>query len=721
MRDEWFVRGKIPMTKEEVRVVSLAKLEIAPDSVIYDIGAGTGSVTVEAICMAPQGQIYAFEQKKEGCELIRENLNRVEIPAERAVVVEGRAPECLSGYPVPDRAFIGGSGGNISEILDLLFEKNPSVRIVINVIALESLSQVTDYCVRRGLIPDVTCIQASRAKQLGAYHLMQGMNPVYVITLDGRERREEKREGIPRLLLTAPASGSGKTVITSGLLALFSKMGLSCVSFKCGPDYIDPMFHRYVLGIPGSNLDSFFLDEDGVRQLFEERSADHELALIEGVMGYYDGVAGTSFQASSYEIARITDTPAILVVDAKKSSRSVSALIKGFLEYQKDSRIVGVILNRTSPMMTERLRPLIEELGVKLIGAVPECPEAQLESRHLGLTLPNEQKKLRVHMGALADRLEQCLDIPKLLALAGIAEDQDLNDHEKKETNKKNEKNGYDYKENSCKNTNSEEEHTGASLEDLAPLSSTVSTRRIGVAQDEAFCFYYQENLEFLRQNGWEIVTFSPLHDQKIPENLDALLLGGGYPELYARELSENHSMLESIRIAGTDQTKKIKILAECGGFLYLHRTLEDPDGKKWKMVGLLDADAFRTKKLSRFGYITLKTNQTNLALLPDQMPDQMESKNLDETENGKNKEKTERGENDRVAIRGHEFHYWDSTDPGTALLAEKPLSSRKWACMHVSDRMIAGFPHLYYRSAPNWILNFLNGRACAKEGENLR
>lgn len=720
MRDEWFVRGKIPMTKEEVRVVSLAKLEIAPDSVIYDIGAGTGSVTVEAICMAPQGQIYAFEQKKEGCELIRENLNRVEIPAERAVVVEGRAPECLSGYPVPDRAFIGGSGGNISEILDLLFEKNPSVRIVINVIALESLSQVTDYCVRRGLIPDVTCIQASRAKQLGAYHLMQGMNPVYVITLDGRERREEKREGIPRLLLTAPASGSGKTVVTSGLLALFSKMGLSCVSFKCGPDYIDPMFHRYVLGIPGSNLDSFFLDEDGVRQLFEERSADHELALIEGVMGYYDGVAGTSFQASSYEIARITDTPAILVVDAKKSSRSVSALIKGFLEYQKDSRIVGVILNRTSPMMTERLRPLIEELGVKLIGAVPECPEAQLESRHLGLTLPNEQKKLRVHMGALADRLEQCLDIPKLLALAGIAEDQDLNDHEKKETNKKNEKNGYDYKENSCKNTNSEEEHTGASLEDLAPLSSTVSTRRIGVAQDEAFCFYYQENLEFLRQNGWEIVPFSPLHDQKIPENMDALLLGGGYPELYARELSENHSMLESIRIAGTDQTKKIKILAECGGFLYLHRTLEDPDGKKWKMVGLLDADAFRTKKLSRFGYITLKTNQTNLALLPDQMPDQMESKNLDETENGKNKEKTERGENDRVAIRGHEFHYWDSTDPGTALLAEKPLSSRKWACMHVSDRMIAGFPHLYYRSDPNWILNFLNRRERVQKREKI-
>lgn len=720
MRDEWFVRGKIPMTKEEVRVVSLAKLEIAPDSVIYDIGAGTGSVTVEAICMAPQGQIYAFEQKEEGCELIRENLNRAGISEQQAVVVEGRAPESLAGYPVPDRVFIGGSGGNLPEILDLLFKKNPSVRIVINVIALESLSQITEYCARRNLIPDVTCIQASRAKQLGAYHLMQGMNPVYVITLDGRERREEKREGIPRLLLTAPSSGSGKTVITSGLLALFSRMGLSCVSFKCGPDYIDPMFHRYVLGIPGSNLDSFFLEEDGVRQLFEERSAGHELALIEGVMGYYDGVAGTSFQASSYEIAKITDTPVILVVDAKKSSRSVSALIKGFLEYQKDSRIVGVILNRTSPMMTERLRPLIEELGVKLIGAVPECPEAQLESRHLGLTLPNEQKKLRTHMEALADRLEQCLDIPGLLELAGITEDQS--------GHAKNEESGYkknDNKKNDCENTNSENtnvdsEDTGDLMKPISPSSSSCSsfsTRRIGVAQDEAFCFYYQENLEFLRQNGWEIVTFSPLHDAKLPEHLDALLLGGGYPELYARELSENKSMLESIRIAGTDQTKRIKILAECGGFLYLHRTLEDPEGKKWQMVGLLDADAFRTKKLSRFGYITLKTNQTN----PVMSSDQMELKKPDETDEIKCKEKTERGESAGVSIRGHEFHYWDSTDPGTALLAKKPLSSRKWACMHVNDRMIAGFPHLYYRSDPEWILGFLNGGECASEGENRK
>lgn len=686
MRDEWFVRGKIPMTKEEVRAVSIAKLELKEDSVIYDIGAGTGSVTVEAICMAGRGQIYAFEQKAEGCELIRENLERAEIPAQRAVVVEGRAPECLAGYPAPDRVFIGGSGGNLPEILDRLFEKNPSVRIVINVIALESLSQVTEYCARRGLIPDVTCIQASRAKPLGAYHLMQGMNPVYVITLDGREQRAKKREGIPRLLLAAPSSGSGKTVITSGLLALFSRMGISCVSFKCGPDYIDPMFHRYVLGIPGSNLDSFFLDEDGVRQLFEERSNGYELALIEGVMGYYDGVAGTSFQASSYEIAKITDTPVILVVDGKKSSRSIAALIKGFLEYQRDSRIVGVILNRTSPMMRERLRPLIEDLGVKLIGTVPECPEAHLESRHLGLTLPDEQEKLRSHMEALADRLWQCLDIPKLLSLAGIRIEEET-------TMENHPVSGMERAAESGGKTDFSEK-----LFERAGRTS----RRIGVAQDEAFCFYYQENMELLRQSGWEIVRFSPLHDAALPENLDALLLGGGYPELYARELSENRSMLESIRSASAGGTR---ILAECGGFLYLHRTLEDPDGRKWQMAGLLDADAFRTEKLSRFGYITLTEHVVDKIEggSSDNKKLEIENRTDNQTEN---KNRTRK----KVEIRGHEFHYWDSTDPGDDLLAQKPLSSRNWTCMHVSDRMIAGFPHLYYRSDPEWILNFLDG-----------
>ena len=235
---------------------------------------------------------------------------------------------------------------------------------------------------------------------------------------EGPESRK-KLQKIPRLLLAAPESGSGKTVLTCGILALLQRRGISCVSYKCGPDYIDPMFHHQVLGIPGYNLDSFFIPQQQVRRLFTQTARKADMALIEGVMGYYDGVAGTTTQASAYEIAQITDTPVILVVDGKKSSLSIAALVKGFLTYKTDSRIKGVILNRTSPMMAQRLRPCLNELGIRLYGAVPVCGEAEWESRHLGLTLPGEQVQLRGKVEAFADRLESCLDIDGLLELAG--------------------------------------------------------------------------------------------------------------------------------------------------------------------------------------------------------------------------------------------------------------------------------------------------------------
>ena len=193
---------------------------------------------------------------------------------------------------------------------------------------------------------------------------------------------------------------------------------------------------------------------------------------------------------------------------------------------------------------------------------------------------------------------------------------------------------------------------------------------RIGVARDEAFCFYYQENLDFLRQHGWELIPFSPLHDAALPEQVHAILLGGGYPELHAGKLSENSGMLASIRNA---HAEGIKILAECGGFLYLQEHLEDEMGNCWPMVGLIHADGFRTEKLGRFGYISL-------------------------TQNG------------AVRIKGHEFHYWESTAPGSAFRAEKPQSDRGWDCMYRTDSLLAGFPHLYYLSGPDLILSFLSG-----------
>lgn len=485
------------------------------------------------------------------------------------------------------------------------------------------------------------------------------------------------KDFIPRILIAAPASGSGKTVVTCGLLELFRRRGLSLVSFKCGPDYIDPAFHSHVLGIRGYNLDSFFLDGESVNALFCQKAAGADLAVMEGVMGYYDGVAGISTQASSYDIARITGTPVILVVDGKKCSLSLAALVKGFLEYRQDSRIAGVILNRTSPAMEQRLRPCLEELGVVLLGAVPECSEARLESRHLGLHLPWEQGQLKEQMGRLAARLEKSLDVEGILALAGVGAG------------------AWDGKKN-CTGERGPGERQGAGTEESrdtelardqrnGALKDAITGyrpeqkkgkgdkdaidgqgRRMAVAMDEAFCFYYQENLDFLREHGWELVPFSPIHDQRLPDQIQGLLLGGGYPECYARELSQNQAMLGAVQAAAA---RGVKILAECGGFLYLHRSLEGMDQTRYPMAGLIPAEGYRPEKQGRFGYVTLGQK-----------------------------------------IRGHEFHYWDSTAPGDAMTAKKPLTGRQWPCMYVTRQMIAGFPHLYYPSGPSWILDFLEG-----------
>ena len=666
MRDEWFIRGEIPMTKSEVRAVSVSKLELCRDNIVYDIGAGTGSVSVEAALKVPEGHVYAFEQKEEGCALIRANAEKAGV--KNLTVVPGKAPESLYGYPAPDRVFLGGSSGNMEEILDLVTELNPAVQLVINVIALESLSQAMEWFRKKGWEPEVVCMQVSRAAKRGPYHMMQAQNPIYVLTAQGQQthqsqnvpvvpgqnERAQKDADFPRILVAAPGSGSGKTLLTTGLLTLFQNRGIRCRSFKCGPDYIDPMFHKYVLGIDSCNLDSFFLPQEELRALFQKRAADAELSILEGVMGYYDGIGGNSTAASTYEVAKITDTPVILVLDGKGSSLSLAAQVKGFLDYRKDSHICGVILNKTNKMVGERLRPEIEKLGVRYLGAVPVCETMDIKSRHLGLTMPQEQSELRGHLNAFAKQLEEYLDVDGILELAGCSGEK-LPEAGKTEQSNQTDLNQEETKQDEIRPIDSESEPP---------------TRRMAVAMDEAFCFYYQENLDFLRQHGWEVVPFSPLHDTALPEQVHAILLGGGYPELYAKELSANEPMLASIRNA---HAEGIKILAECGGFLYLQEHLEDETGRSWPVAGLIHADGFRTEKLSRFGYISLMQNGA-------------------------------------VRIKGHEFHYWDSTAPGSAFRAEKPQSNRGWDCMYRTDSLLAGFPHLYYLSGPDLILSFLSG-----------
>ena len=666
MRDEWFIRGEIPMTKSEVRAVSVSRLELQTNSIVYDIGAGTGSVSVEAALKVPKGHVYAFEQKEEGCALIRANAEKAGLT--NLTVVPGKAPESLAGYPAPDRVFLGGSSGNMEEILDLVTELNPAVQLVINVIALESLNQAMAWFQKKGWEPEVVCMQVSRAAKRGPYHMMQAQNPIYILAAQGQQTqqsqnvpvvpgqsgRAQKDADFPRILLAAPGSGSGKTLLTTGLLTLFQNRGIRCRSFKCGPDYIDPMFHKYVLGIDSCNLDSFFLSQEELQALFRKRAADAELSVLEGVMGYYDGIGGNSTSASTYEVATITDTPAILVVNGKGSSLSLAAQIKGFLDYRKDSHICGVILNKTNKMVGERLRPEIEKLGVRYLGAVPVCETMDIKSRHLGLTMPQEQSELRGHLNAFAKQLEEYLDVDGILELAGYSGEK-LPEAGKTEQSNQTDLNQEETKQDEIRPIDSESEPP---------------TRRMAVAMDEAFCFYYQENLDFLRQHGWEVIPFSPLHDVALPEQVHAILLGGGYPELYAKELSANEPMLAAIRNA---HAEGIKILAECGGFLYLQEHLEDEMGNCWPMAGLIHADGFRTEKLGRFGYISL-------------------------TQNG------------AVRIKGHEFHYWESTAPGSAFRAEKPQSDRGWDCMYRTDSLLAGFPHLYYLSGPDLILSFLSG-----------
>ena len=460
---------------------------------------------------------------------------------------------------------------------------------------------------------------------------------------------------IPRILLAAGASGSGKTLITCGLLQALVNRGLKVASFKCGPDYIDPMFHSRVIGTRSRNLDTFFTDGDRTRYLLAKNASDCEIAVMEGVMGYYDGVGGITSRASAYDLASTTDTPAILIVNSRGMSVSLAAYVKGFLEYKKDSHICGVIFNQMSPMLYPRMKKLLEEeLSVKVLGYVPKVEDCVIESRHLGLVLPEEIPELKSRLQKLSEVLEKTLDIDGILELAGEAPELAAPETEM------------------------------LIQKDTAFGYRTEEKVRIGVADDEAFCFFYADNLNLLEQMGAELVRFSPIHDRELPEDLDGLLLSGGYPELNGEALEENQEMCTRIREAIRDG---MPCLAECGGFMYLHQEMEDMEGKQRRVCGVIPGKAYRTPKLNRFGYITL----------------------------------TEKQDSGLGEIPAHEFHYFDSTDCGEDFHATKPASKRGWDCIHDRGRLMAGFPHLYYYGNPRVPARFLKNALEYKKERRLK
>lgn len=419
----------------------------------------------------------------------------------------------------------------------------------------------------------------------------------------------------PRLMLAAPRSGAGKTTVTLALLTAMQTAGYDPVAFKCGPDYIDPMFHREVLGRDSHNLDLFLSAEDTVCGLLKRHSAGHGPAIIEGVMGYYDGVGGTG-QAGSYDLARVSRTPAVLVLNARGAALSLAALAKGFADFRKPSYIAGLILNDCSAELYARLKAALEaESGLRLYGYLPRLPDCAIESRHLGLVSAGEIAGLREKLVKLGQAAAGSLDIAGLMALAQSA----------------------------------------PPLAGALPALALVADQapRIAVARDKAFCFYYPDNLDVLRQLGAELTMFSPLEDGALPENISALYIGGGYPELYPEQLRGNIALAGDIRRA---VKRGLPVLAECGGFIYL------------QMTGALPGECADGRRLQRFGYVTLTAARDTMLL--------------------------KQGE----SLPAHEFHYWQSNAEGDACLAQK-LDGRSWPAIVATESLFAGFPHLYFYS----------------------
>lgn len=426
-----------------------------------------------------------------------------------------------------------------------------------------------------------------------------------------------------RIMIAAMSSGSGKTVMTCGLMRAFSRRGLTVEGFKCGPDYIDPMFHRRVLGVPSRNLDLYLQGEDGVKRTLEKQSA--QLSILEGAMGFYDGLGGTA-EASAWAVADALHIPAVLVVRPGGSSITLAAQIRGLMEFRSPSHIAGLLLTDCKPMLFAHLRPILEqETGLPVLGYLPPMEQAHIPSRHLGLVTAEEIQNLSARFDAIAAELEAHVELPKLLELAvGVS---------RPRTPEKREK---------------------------APVRC-----RIAVAMDAAFSFYYQDNLDALENAGAELCFFSPLGDRSLPD-VDGLYLGGGYPELYLSELSQNVAMREEIRCA---IQSGMPTVAECGGFLYLQHALRDNNGTIWPMAGALAGTGYGTERLQRFGYLTL-TGETDSLLL-------------------------RAGE----AVPAHEFHYWDCTDCGRDLTAKKP-GGRTWQCAFAGKRLYAAFPHFHWGGA---------------------
>lgn len=453
----------------------------------------------------------------------------------------------------------------------------------------------------------------------------------------------------PRLVIAATQSGSGKTTIVSGILAALKNRGLKVQSYKIGPDYIDPGFHEIASGRPSHNLDSWLVDKEKLAEIFLSTFGDSDIAIIEGVMGLFDG--GRNGISSTAEVAKILNAPVILVIDAKSMGTSAAAVALGFREFDKEINFAGVILNRLGSESHEKMiRDALEKIGIKCFGAIKRDENFILPERHLGL-VPTAENNFSEVIEKISAAVENQIDLNNLISIAQSAE-----------TLQKN----------------------------FSPfhLSTFPPSIKIAVAKDEAFNFYYEESLRELEKLGAEIIFFSPLEDEILPKNIDGLILGGGFPEMFASHLEKNISMRESIKSAAENN---LPIFAECGGYMYLMKSIKNFDGEVFEMCGVIPNRAEMTKKLQTVGYVeaALKRNCI-IGAAGDK-------------------------------IHAHEFHFSVEAEnlvEEKIFDCEKLRTGKKYFAGYAKKNILASYLHIHFAGCPNAAKNFVN--ACKKFREGF-
>ncbi|MCH5212791.1 MAG: cobyrinate a,c-diamide synthase [Oscillospiraceae bacterium] len=435
-----------------------------------------------------------------------------------------------------------------------------------------------------------------------------------------------------RILIAGTNSSCGKTTITCAIMQALKNRGIDLTGFKCGPDYLDPSFINDVIGVRAYNLDSFMMSEDTIKYLLSEHES--EVSVIDGVKGYYDGYMFTD-KASTSEMALITKTPTILVVDCKNMEASAAAILYGFIRYSKNT-IKGVIFNRLNPLIYDGMKKVCEELNIKCLGYVPGFKSVVSENKNLSLVTELEINEIKNKMMGLAKAVEKTVDIDQIIEIAKSAKP------------------------------------IKAKRIDIPYVGRT----KIAVACDKAFCLNYADNIEILERMGAEIVKFSPMQDEKLPEDVNGLFISGGYPEMFASALAKNKSMLDSVRDAVRGGMPAI---AESGGFMYLHESILDITGVSQRMAGAIDGECTRMQPFNNYGYVEMTADESNLLL--------------------------KKGE----AIKTYEFHRYESSNPGSALRVRK--NGEEWRHIHATDTLYAGFPHLNFYSNVKMAERFM--KAC--------